>query len=98
MTTTVSTPTQVLPTGRWQLDPTHSSASFAVKHMGVATFRGRFEEFDARLEVAAPSESGPSVPLPRSAGASGERCENELSARVAAWPVSGGLPARPARR
>jgi polyisoprenoid-binding protein YceI len=40
-----------LPVGTWQLDPTHSSASFAVKHMVVATFRGRFEEFDATLTV-----------------------------------------------
>jgi polyisoprenoid-binding protein YceI len=29
----------------------HSSASFAVKHMVVATFRGRFEDFDATLTV-----------------------------------------------
>jgi polyisoprenoid-binding protein YceI len=40
-----------LPVGTWKLDPTHSSASFAVKHMGVATFRGRFEKFDATLAV-----------------------------------------------
>ena len=40
-----------LPLGTWKLDPTHSSASFAVKHMGVATFRGRFEKFDATLTV-----------------------------------------------
>jgi polyisoprenoid-binding protein YceI len=40
-----------LPVGTWGLDPTHSSASFAVKHMGVATFRGRFEKFDATLTV-----------------------------------------------
>lgn len=40
-----------LPVGTWKLDPTHSSASFAVKHMGVATFRGRFEKFDAGLTV-----------------------------------------------
>jgi polyisoprenoid-binding protein YceI len=40
-----------LPVGTWKLDPTHSSASFAVKHMGVATFRGRFEKFDATLTV-----------------------------------------------
>jgi polyisoprenoid-binding protein YceI len=40
-----------LPVGTWQLDPTHSSASFAVKHMVVATFRGRFEKFDATLTV-----------------------------------------------
>jgi polyisoprenoid-binding protein YceI len=42
---------QQIPTGTWQLDKTHSSASFAVKHMVVATFRGRFEDFDATLEV-----------------------------------------------
>jgi polyisoprenoid-binding protein YceI len=40
-----------LPAGTWKLDPTHSSASFAVKHMVVATFRGRFEHFDATLTV-----------------------------------------------
>jgi polyisoprenoid-binding protein YceI len=41
-----------LPVGAWESDPTHSSASFAVKHMVVATFRGRFEELDAKLTVA----------------------------------------------
>jgi polyisoprenoid-binding protein YceI len=40
-----------LPLGTWKSDPTHSSASFAVKHMVVATFRGRFENFDATLTV-----------------------------------------------
>ena len=40
-----------LPVGVWSLDPTHSSASFAVKHMVVATFRGRFEKLDATLTV-----------------------------------------------
>jgi polyisoprenoid-binding protein YceI len=44
-----------LPVGTWQLDSTHSSASFAVKHMVVATFRGRFEKFDATLTVDADS-------------------------------------------
>ena len=42
---------QQIPTGTWQLDKIHSSASFAVKHMVVATFRGRFEDFDANLAV-----------------------------------------------
>jgi polyisoprenoid-binding protein YceI len=40
-----------LPAGTYKLDPTHSTASFAVKHMVVATFRGRFEDFDAALVV-----------------------------------------------
>jgi polyisoprenoid-binding protein YceI len=48
--TTVGTAT-ALPVGAWQSDPTHSSASFAVKHMVVATFRGRFEDLDATLTV-----------------------------------------------
>lgn len=43
---------QALPAGTWTLDPIHSSAGFAVKHMVVATFRGRFEDFDATLDVA----------------------------------------------
>jgi polyisoprenoid-binding protein YceI len=48
--TAVDTATR-LPVGSWKLDPTHSSASFAVKHMGVATFRGHFDHFDATLTV-----------------------------------------------
>jgi polyisoprenoid-binding protein YceI len=51
VTDATATSTTGLPVGTWQLDPTHSSASFAVKHMGVATFRGRFEKFDATLTV-----------------------------------------------
>lgn len=35
--------------GTYVLDPVHSTAGFAVKHMVVATFRGRFESFDATL-------------------------------------------------
>ena len=38
-----------IPTGTWSLDPVHSSIGFAVKHSGVMTFRGSFDEFDAKL-------------------------------------------------
>ena len=47
---------QQLPTGTWQVDKVHSSAGFAVKHMVVATFRGRFEDLDATLEVGEDGE------------------------------------------
>ena len=40
-----------LSAGTYRLDPVHSSASFAVRHMVVATFRGRFEDLDAILTV-----------------------------------------------
>ena len=46
MSTTTSTQ---VPTGTWQLDPVHSSIGFAVKHSGVMTFRGTFDEYDAKL-------------------------------------------------
>lgn len=31
-----------LATGTWSVDPVHSSIGFAVKHLGVSTFRGTF--------------------------------------------------------
>ena len=37
--------------GTWVADPVHSTASFAIKHMIVSTFRANFGEVDGRLEV-----------------------------------------------
>jgi polyisoprenoid-binding protein YceI len=34
---------------RWTIDKVHSNVGFAVKHMVVSTFRGRFEDYDATL-------------------------------------------------
>jgi polyisoprenoid-binding protein YceI len=44
--------TPIVPPGRWVVDPTHSNVEFAVKHMGIATVRGRFTEFEGTLTVA----------------------------------------------
>jgi polyisoprenoid-binding protein YceI len=51
MSATEITTSATIPAGTYRLDPVHSTASFAVKHMVVATFRGRFEDFDATLTV-----------------------------------------------
>ncbi len=40
---------QSVPTGCWQLDPVHSRAGFAVRHSGIATFRGHFTDVSAKL-------------------------------------------------
>jgi len=40
---------QQIPAGTYVLDPVHSSIGFAVVHSGVATFRGGFSEYEARL-------------------------------------------------
>lgn len=41
----------IAPAGTWKVDQAHTQFGFAVKHMGVATVRGRFEEFDGTLEI-----------------------------------------------
>ena len=41
----------IVPPGRWVVDPTHSNVEFAVKHMGIASVRGKFTEFEGALEV-----------------------------------------------
>jgi polyisoprenoid-binding protein YceI len=38
-------------TGRWDVDTIHSHVGFAVKHMVVATFRGRFDDYEGDLRV-----------------------------------------------
>jgi polyisoprenoid-binding protein YceI len=49
---TITTGTGIgLPAGTYKDDGVHSAATFAVKHMVVSTFRGRFEDFNASLTV-----------------------------------------------
>ena len=47
----------LIPTGTWNVDPAHSTAGFSVKHLGIATVRGRFEEFEGTLEIGADLDS-----------------------------------------
>jgi polyisoprenoid-binding protein YceI len=47
----MSTTTPIIPTGTWTIDPAHSKVGFAAKHMGIATVRGEFTEFEGALEV-----------------------------------------------
>jgi polyisoprenoid-binding protein YceI len=41
----------LVPAGTWQVDPAHSSIEFQVKHMMIATVKGRFTEFAGTLEA-----------------------------------------------
>jgi polyisoprenoid-binding protein YceI len=44
-------PTTLIPTGTWSVDRAHSKVGFAVKHMGIATVRGEFKDFEGTLEI-----------------------------------------------
>src|SRR5690348_1210156 len=48
MSTTATTTS--LPTGRWAIDPVHSSASFRVKHMGTTSFRAGFGDITGSVD------------------------------------------------
>jgi polyisoprenoid-binding protein YceI len=41
----------IAPTGTWTVDAAHSKVGFAVKHLGIATVRGEFNEFEGTLEI-----------------------------------------------
>lgn len=36
--------------GTYMIDPTHSSVGFAVKHLGVSTVKGQFNEFEGTIQ------------------------------------------------
>jgi polyisoprenoid-binding protein YceI len=40
---------QLLSSGSWQVDPAHSAIEFRVKHMMIATVKGRFRDFDGAI-------------------------------------------------
>ena len=54
---TLTTPRTAVPAGTWMVDPDHSKVGFAVKHMGVATVRGEFREFEGTIEIGEDLES-----------------------------------------
>ena len=45
-----TTTLEKVPAGTYNVDPVHSTFGFAIKHNGISTFRGQFEEVDAKLE------------------------------------------------
>jgi polyisoprenoid-binding protein YceI len=57
MSVTENTGTQMLLSGPWQVDPVHTVVEFRVRHMMIATVKGRFRDFDGAI---VPNE-GPSV-------------------------------------
>jgi polyisoprenoid-binding protein YceI len=48
----MSVTTTAVPTGTWNVDTAHSKVGFSVKHLGIATVRGQFGEFEGTLELS----------------------------------------------
>jgi polyisoprenoid-binding protein YceI len=49
--TTAATSALPLSTGTWTVDTAHSGINFKVRHLGLTNVRGRFNDFDATLNV-----------------------------------------------
>ena len=47
----------IVPAGTWSVDPIHSTVGFSVKHLGIATVRGKFEDFAGTLEIGEGDET-----------------------------------------
>jgi polyisoprenoid-binding protein YceI len=47
----MSTTRTALPTGTWNVDPSHSRVGFRVRHLGISTVRGEFHGYEGRLVV-----------------------------------------------
>lgn len=48
----MSTTATTLPTGTWNVDPSHSRVGFRVKHLGISNVHGEFHDFDGRFVIA----------------------------------------------
>ncbi len=47
----MSTTTTSLPTGTWNVDPTHSHVTFSVRHIGISKVRGEFGSYEGQLVI-----------------------------------------------
>lgn len=56
-TTSVSTTSLPLTPGQWALDKNHSGVSFVVRHLGLSNVRGRFDDFEATLDIGSSLDS-----------------------------------------
>jgi polyisoprenoid-binding protein YceI len=51
MSATVITAERI-PAGNYTVDPKHSNVGFAVRHMGIATVRGSFQQFEGKIDAS----------------------------------------------
>ena len=48
-------------TSTWTIDPVHTSVTFSVRHLGIASFRGRFREVSGAIQLDEQNPAASSV-------------------------------------
>ena len=51
----ITTSLQAIPSAAYNVDPAHSNVGFEVRHMSIATVRGRFGRFQGTLDATGES-------------------------------------------
>lgn len=54
-------PAAVQKTGNWVIDPMHTNVNFAIRHLGISTVRGRFDDVSGTIYANAEDPSKSSV-------------------------------------
>lgn len=62
-------------TESWKIDPAHSAAQFAVRHMGISTVRGQFQKLSGTVSYDAKDVSKSAVDVTIEAGSVDTRVE-----------------------
>ena len=63
-------------TSTWQIDPNHSSAQFAVRHLGLSTVRGAFTKVNGAMELDSSDVTKSTVNVTIEAASVDTRVEN----------------------
>ena len=51
---TLETQHVAIPTGTWNIDPSHSRVEFSIRHLGIASIHGSFADFDGVIDGGEP--------------------------------------------
>lgn len=57
MAVNLQTSEQLVPTGTWSIDRAHSAIEFRIRHLMLASVKGRFNEFEGALEARPDGEA-----------------------------------------
>ena len=69
---------ELVPPGRWTIDPDHSTVGFVVRHLGITKLRGRFSDVTGSIAVVGGVVSGTATVIANSFNTGNEARDNHV--------------------
>lgn len=69
---------ELIPPGRWTIDPDHSTVGFVVRHLGITKLRGRFTAVTGAVAVKGDAVSGTTTVVANSFNTGSEARDNHV--------------------